>query len=440
MKLSGWAKHPIVNTQLHKPKGIAEILKLIKFKGVIARGNGRSYGDSAIGSYHTIEMSSFNKIISFNEDSGQIIVESGTLLSDIIETFLPKGWFPCVTPGSKFVTVGGMIASDVHGKNHHKVGSFGKFVDWIDIINANGEIVRCSQKENSELFNFTIGGMGLTGIIIKAAIRLKKIKTSWIKQKIIAAENIDKVIEIFESTSNVEYSVAWIDCLQKEKNIGRSLIMLGEHADINDLPIKFQKKPFDYPKKYKIKIPFSFPNWFLNHQAVSLFNKFYFFRNKNKTNEQLVDFDSYFYPLDKIIGWNKIYGKKGFAQFQCVIPISNSKIALNELLLTISKSNCSSFLSVLKKFGTQNSFFSFPFEGYTLALDFPISKKTLNLMTQLDEITLKYKGRFYLTKDSRMSKENFLKSDIRTDDFIKYRKLTGSFDIFNSSQSNRLGI
>ena len=150
MKLSGWAKYPIINTRLHKPKGIAEILNLIKFKGVIARGNGRSYGDSAIGSDHTIEMSNFNKIISFNEDTGQITVESGMLLSDIIETFLPKGWFPCVTPGSKFVTVGGMIASDVHGKNHHKVGSFGKFVDWIDIINANGEIVRCSQKENSE--------------------------------------------------------------------------------------------------------------------------------------------------------------------------------------------------------------------------------------------------------------------------------------------------
>ena len=141
MKLSGWGKHPIINTRLHKPKDIVEILNLIKLKGVIARGNGRSYGDSAIGSDHTIEMSSFNKIISFNEDSGQMIAESGTLLSDIIETFLPKGWFPNVTPGSKFVTLGGMIASDVHGKNHHKVGSFGKFVDWIEIINANGDSI-----------------------------------------------------------------------------------------------------------------------------------------------------------------------------------------------------------------------------------------------------------------------------------------------------------
>ena len=182
--ISGWGGYPRKTANVFYPNKIEQILSEIKNGEIIARGNGRAYGDSAISEKNTINMKNFNNILSFNEDNGTLIVESGVLLEDIIKTFLPKGWFPYVTPGSKYVTVGGMIAADVHGKNHHKDGSFGNFIEWIDLINNEGKINRCSKEENPELFNWTIGGMGLTGIIIKASIKLRLVETCWVKQKI----------------------------------------------------------------------------------------------------------------------------------------------------------------------------------------------------------------------------------------------------------------
>ena len=385
-------------------------------------------------------MKYLNQIISFDDSSGVLVVESGILLNDIINTFLPRGWFPYVTPGSKFITVGGLIAADVHGKNHHKEGSFRNFVEWFEIINPKGEIIKCSKNENINLYEWTIGGMGLTGVIIRAAIKLRPIKTSWIKQKTLVAKNIDETLEIFENNMDATYSVAWINSTQTKDQIGQSLIMLGEHASLEDLKKKDIQNPLKIKIKNKKSIPFYFPNWFLNKQLIKLFNLIYYFLGKITSKEKLIYWDDYFYPLDTILGWNKIYGQKGFVQYQCVIPLEKSKEGLIELLNEVDKSSVSSFLSVLKRFGDQESNFSFPMKGYTIALDFPVNEKTLNLLEKLDRITLKYNGRFYLAKDARMSKEIFKKSDNRIKKFIDFRNKNNFDKKFNSSQSSRLEI
>ncbi len=438
--ISGWGGYLVQEAKVVYPKNIEQILEEIKKSDLIARGNGRAYGDSSINKKNTINMKYFNKIISFDDISGILEVESGILLEDIINTFLPKGWFPYVTPGSKFVTIGGLIAADVHGKNHHKDGSFRNFVEWFELINSKGEIIKCSKKENKDMFEWTIGGMGLTGIIIRAAIKLRPIETCWIKQKTLVANNIDHTLEIFEKNMDATYSVAWINSTNGYNNIGQSLIMLGEHATINDLDKKIMLNPLEIKSKKNKNIPFYFPNWFLNKKLIKLFNSIYFFIGKNTSKEKIVYWDDYFYPLDSITGWNKIYGRKGFVQYQCVIPLENSKKGLVELLTEIHKSKVSSFLSVLKRFGDQKSNFSFPMKGYTIALDFPVNEETLKLLDKLDEITLKYKGRFYLAKDARMKKEVFKKSDKRIEDYINFRNQNNCDKNFKSSQSSRLEL
>ena len=438
--ISGWGGYPIKKAKVVYPKNVKQILDEIKKGDLIARGNGRAYGDSSINQKNTISMKYLNQIISFDDSSGVLVVESGILLNDIINTFLPRGWFPYVTPGSKFITVGGLIAADVHGKNHHKEGSFRNFVEWFEIINPKGEIIKCSKNENINLYEWTIGGMGLTGVIIRAAIKLRPIKTSWIKQKTLVAKNIDETLEIFENNMDATYSVAWINSTQTKDQIGQSLIMLGEHASLEDLKKKDIQNPLKIKIKNKKSIPFYFPNWFLNKQLIKLFNLIYYFLGKITSKEKLIYWDDYFYPLDTILGWNKIYGQKGFVQYQCVIPLEKSKEGLIELLNEVDKSSVSSFLSVLKRFGDQESNFSFPMKGYTIALDFPVNEKTLNLLEKLDRITLKYNGRFYLAKDARMSKEIFKKSDNRIKKFIDFRNKNNFDKKFNSSQSSRLEI
>ena len=440
MKLTGWGRYPVIDGEITTPETLEELLKQIKQGNTIARGNGRSYGDSSISKRNTISMKKFNKMIDFNNQTGLLTVEAGVLLSEVINTFLPNGWFPIVTPGTKYVTIGGMVASDVHGKNHYKEGGFGNYIDSLDLINSDSNIVHCSRKVNSELFNWTIGGMGLTGVILRISFYLRHINSSWIIQKNISSRDIDNTIEIFEKYKDKStYSVAWIDCLSKGKNLGKSVIMLGDHYNNSSLKNLTKKNVLKISKKKKLKIPYVFPSFFLNTFIVKAFNYLYYLINSRKKKDFIVNYDQFFYPLDALIDWNKIYGPKGFAQFQCVIPIENAKCGMRELLNSISKSGAVAFLAVLKRFGNENSFFSFPMEGYSLALDFPINKKSLKLMNQLDEITIKYKGRFYLTKDSRMKKETFQHSEKRFKEFIKFRsfnKLTS----FQSSQSERLGL
>ncbi len=441
MKLSGWGRFPVRETEVKTPRD-EDALRALVMDGtpVIARGNGRSYGDSAIGSDTTIRMRHFDHMLSFDPDSGQLVAEAGVLLGDVITAFLPRGWFPMVTPGTRLITLGGAIAADVHGKNHHLDGSFGTCVDWIDLMGPQGEVQRCSPTQNAELFRWTLGGMGLTGIILRAAIRLRPVETAWIRQTTHPAPDLDAAMALFDENQQASYSVAWIDCLGRGDRLGRSLVMLGEHARLDDLDAKRARSPLDAGHKSKHSVPLDFPGFALNSLTVRAFNTAYYWAGARKAGTQLVDWDTYFYPLDAILNWNRIYGRKGFAQFQCVLPLARSRDGLTALLQAISESGAGSFLAVLKRFGPQQSAFSFPMEGYTLALDFPMKPATLPLLERLDRITLDHGGRFYLAKDSRMGADTLRAADARATGFAEMRKSTGLTEHFTSAQSERLSL
>jgi decaprenylphospho-beta-D-ribofuranose 2-oxidase len=441
MKLSGWGRYPVLEASTHLPRSVEALRQLaVREPSLIARGNGRAYGDSAINTSATVETRHLNRMIAFEPTSGQLVAEAGVLLGDIIEAFLPRGWFLMVTPGTKFVTLGGAIAADVHGKNHHRDGSFRTCVDWIDLMGPDGYIRRCSPQDDATLFDHTLGGMGLTGIILRAAIRLRPVQTAWIRQTTITAPNLKAAMGSFEAAQDATYSVAWIDCLATGGHLGRSLVMLGEHAERTDLSLQQGRAPFNIPLKRKLSVPIDLPAFTLNSLTLQAFNAVYYRAKASKAGSHLVDLDSYFYPLDAILGWNRIYGRKGFAQFQCVLPLERSEAGLTALLLEIAKTGSGSFLAVLKRLGAQQSAFSFPMEGYTLALDFPITSKTLALLARLDQITIAHDGRFYLAKDSRMTSTVLRASDPRTADFQAHRKSNGFTNRFRSAQSERLTL
>ena len=440
MKLSGWGLYPKHEARVRAPRTEAALRAQVAEGNAIARGNGRAYGDSAISKTNTIHMRHFNRMISFDAETGVLVAEAGVLAGDIISSFLPRGWFLSVTPGTKFVTLGGMIAADVHGKNHHIDGSFGSFVDWIDLLGPDGQVTRCSPDENAELFRWTLGGMGLTGVILRAAVRLRAVESGWIRQQLQPTADIDETIDAFEAAGNATYSVAWIDCLSRGAAQGRSLVMLGEHARLEDLPKPRRRRPFETKTKRKLSVPFSPPAFAMNGLTVRAFNALYYWNGTRNAGEGLIDWDSYFYPLDAILNWNRIYGRRGFAQFQCVLPLETSRAGMKELLAAISGARAGSFLAVLKRMGPQQSRFSFPMEGYTLALDFPVNPRTLRLMDRLDEITLAHGGRFYLAKDARMSADTLRQSDPRTEDFLKMRDDMDQRTTFASAQSERLAL
>jgi len=440
MELTGWGRYARADCAVCRPRTAAELAAALGGGPAIARGLGRAYGDSALNARATIDMTGFRHMLGFDEATGLLTVEAGVPLADVIEVFLPRGWFPPVTPGTKYVTVGGMIAADVHGKNHHKHGSFGEFVDWLDLLGPDGALRRCSRQENPELFAFTLGGMGLTGIVLRAAFRLLPVETAWIRLEMRPAPDLAAAMAAFDAAADWTYSVAWIDCLATGGRLGRSLIMLGEHATLAELDGAARADPLRTPGKRKIAVPFDLPGMCLNHWSVRAFNALYYWKGSRAAGRSLVDWDSYFYPLDSILAWNRLYGRRGFAQFQCVIPLAGAADGIAELLRAISRSGQGSFLAVLKRLGRQDSAFSFPTEGYTLALDFPIRRATLALLETLDRITLEHGGRFYLAKDSRMRRETLDRADPRVAGFRAMRDKTGAAGAFASLQSERLSL
>ena len=406
-KVTNWGNFPVVEKEVKSEDSLQKIRDFVKSNNeIIARGNGRCYGDASL-SEHIFSTKRLNKFISFDRLNGIIECESGVLLSDILEVVVPQGYFLYVTPGTKFISVGGAIASDVHGKNHHAEGCFSEYVIEFSLLNENGEVLKCSREENSEKFWSTIGGMGLTGIILSAKFKLKNIETAYIRQESIKAENLDEIFKLFEESEFWTYNVAWIDCLQTGKNIGRSIMMRGEHAFKHQLPKKLQENPLRLKKKFSPTVPFYFPNFVLNNLTVKLFNLLYFNKQRSKEIKNYIDYETFFYPLDAVNDWNKIYGKTGFIQYQMVIPKEKGKEGMKRILETIAKSGNGSFLAVLKLFGKNNpeAYNSFPFEGYTLALDFKVNSKLKNLVEKLDAIVEEFGGRIYLTKDS-MSKSS----------------------------------
>jgi FAD/FMN-containing dehydrogenase len=437
--IANWGNYPVMETD-EKSFSFAEQLSetLQNTDEIIARGNGRCYGDASLAK-NTISTLKFNKILSFDTQNGILECQSGLTLDKILEVIVPKGWFLPVTPGTKFITVGGAVASDVHGKNHHVDGSFSNHVLEMDVLLASGETVTCSAHSNADLFWATCGGMGLTGIITRVKFDLKKVETSYISQKQVKAKNLEEVIQLFEEYKDYTYSVAWIDCLKKGKGFGRSILILGEHAKLEELDAKKKADPLKLPKKKQITFPFTLPSFILNQFTVKAFNFLYYGKNFRKQINKVVSYEPFFYPLDAILHWNRGYGKKGFVQYQFVLPLE-SKQGLIEILKRISDQGLGSFLAVLKVFGKQDDLISFPKEGYTLALDFPVRKGLFEFLDELDTIVLKYGGRIYLSKDARMKSEIFWSSYPNARQFADLiKKFNPEFKI-NSTQAVRLNI
>ena len=396
--LSGWGRYPKTDCRVVPLRGEADAHAALAMGApLIARGNGRAYGDAALQPQGTLDYRPCDRLLDFDAATGTLTCEAGVLLADILTTFMPRGWFPPVTPGTKFVTVGGMVAADVHGKNHHGAGSFGRHVLSLDLLHANGETVTCSATEHSDLFAATCGGMGLTGIILRATFRLIPIATRYIRQTTIRTPTLAATMDAFEQNRAATYSVAWIDCLSGGTARGRGIVTLGEHAAVTDL--KDSAAPLVAKPRRRRTVPFDLPALALNGFSVRAFNALYYRLPRSAQN--IVDYDPFFYPLDALHDWNRIYGKRGFLQYQCVLPLVASRAGMAELLTAIGASGQGSFLAVLKLLGPAAGPLSFPMEGYTLALDFPVRDGVFDLLDRLDAITQAHGGRVYLAKDAR---------------------------------------
>lgn len=430
--LSGWGRFPSVDCKVVTARSEDDVRAAVEASPLIARGNGRAYGDAALNRAMTLDMTGMDRMLSF--DNGVLVAESGVLLGDIIHTFLPRGWFPMVTPGTKYVSLGGAIAADVHGKNHHIDGSFRSCIDWVDLMGPDGVITRVTPPD--DLFQWTVGGMGLTGVIVRAQIRLRAVRTSFITQETQALTSLTDTLAAFEATLDAPYSVAWIDCSDGPHH-GHSLLLLGDHASPDAL--RKRQDPLEVKRGGKLPVPFGAPPFVFRGLWLRALNGIYWRRGAKRAGHKIVDWDSYFYPLDALKNWNRLYGRKGFLQFQCALPMDTATEGLTALMTEIAASRSGSVLSVLKRFGPQSGPFSFPMSGYTLALDFPANERSLALMKRLDTITLAHKGRFYLAKDARMP-EAVAKADARAEAFAAMRVQAGLTAQFTSVQSERLGL
>lgn len=430
--IHGWGRYPIIAARFATAQSNSNAAALIVQSGpIIARGLGRSYGDSAL-STNILDTRTLNHLLHFDQSSGIVNCQAGVSLADLLDVFVPYGWFLPVTPGTCFVTVGGAIASDVHGKNHHIDGCFSSHVLDLKLMLACGDILTCSSNENVELFWATCGGMGLTGIILEARIQLRRISSAQIDETTLKAANIEEALMLFDENAGSTYSVAWIDCLQRGAKLGRSLIMLGEHSSLGDLIAKSRKK---------ITLPIDMPEFLLNRYSIAAFNALYYRRVRTPRQHRVVHYQHFFYPLDSIHHWNRLYGKRGFVQYQFVIPKAAGTAAMRDILERISQSGRGSFLAVLKAFGKGNSnYLSFPCEGYTLALDFKLERGVFELLNELDQRVLDCGGRLYLTKDARMSELTFKQSYPKWEQFQQVRECYGAMHKFTSLQSQRLGL
>ena len=422
----------MVDSETRSFASLSELRRRLDPQGdLIVHAMGRSYGDSAL--HPRVLLSRrFNKILEFNPKTGRVTCEAGVTLAGLMEAFLPRGWFLPVVPGTRFISVGGAIASDVHGKNHHQEGCFSECLEAFSLLLPDGRVVTASPTENRPLFLATCGGMGLTGVILTATLRLRPIPSACIRETVRRCANLREVFGLFEAHQDVPYSVAWIDCLAAGEHLGRSLLMMGAHAEAG---------PLQLPPSRPLSIPLELPSFVLNRYSVAFFNHLYYHSKPDRVAGRLTPLEDFFFPLDRLTHWNRLYGRRGFTQYQLVLPQEASLTGLTKILKRISASGLGSFLGVLKLFGPANdNLLSFPLKGYTLAVDFKIERKLFPFLEALDRLVLDHGGRLYLAKDVRLSGETFRRGYPRWEEFALMRERYGLKAKFNSRQSLRLGV
>jgi FAD/FMN-containing dehydrogenase len=416
-----WGRYPRVeHSQVQSVYWRSEIPDLAHFEQpLLPYAYGRSYGDSCLNEGGvSLDVSHLRRFISFDEEEGILCCEAGVSLAEVLELVVPRGWFIPVSPGTKFVSVGGAIANDVHGKNHHRAGTFGCHVTRFELLRSNGERFVCSPDENSELFRATIGGLGLTGIILWAEFRLQPIVNPFIDMERIQFSSLDEFMQISaETDKQYEYSMSWVDILIGGQALCRGIFMCGNPNQSESRAAQRVRK------QLPLVVPFDFPTFVLNTFTVKTFNELYYHTQLSKRVHKVVPYEAFFYPLDSIHEWNRMYGKRGFLQYQFVVPFEDDFAAMREILGRIRRSGEGSFLTVLKTFGDIQSpgMLSFPRPGITLALDFAYGgKKTLQLLDELDTIVRQSGGAVYPAKDARMSAENFQAFFPKWREFARY--------------------
>lgn len=411
-----WARYPYKEQQAVDLQWRTD--RLPDVPSVLPQGNARSYGDSCMNHGGLVASTRFmRRFMDFDPQTGLLRCEAGLQLVDILNVVEPQGWFLPVTPGTKFVTVGGAIANDVHGKNHHLEGSFGNHVTQFELLRTDGTRRLCSPTENTDWFDATIGGLGLTGLITWAELQLKRVPNSAINLETIKYQDLATFFKLSEeSESTHEYTAAWVDCLASREKLGRGHFLRGNHARIT------QPKPA--AAKLKLAMPIDPPLSLVNSLSLRVFNALYYNRLFQARTFATVHYDPFFYPLDFVHDWNRMYGPKGFLQYQCVVPNETSYDAIREILQRIADANSGSFLVVLKVFGKVPSrgMLSFPRPGATLALDFPYhGNKTMALFDQLDEVVVQAGGAIYPAKDAHMKGEHFRLFYPRHEDFKQFK-------------------
>lgn len=442
--VAGWGNCPVETCHVARPETLARLRELIASgaqPNYIARGLGRAYGDAGLNRDRGVaSIAALDRILSFDPGSGRVDCQGGVSLETIIDRCLPQGWFLPTTPGTRHVSVGGAIAADVHGKNHHLDGSFGNFVQEIDLLIASGEILPCSPTANADLFWATLGGMGLTGVIVRARVQLVRTNSAWCEVTYRRTADLDETLDAFAAAPQYRYSVAWLDCLAARKSLGRAVVMLADDAPTDRLPPELQCRPLARRPAKLRGIPCFLPNGFLNRRVARAFNALYFARHGD--GRRLVDYDRFFYPLDGLRHWNRIYGRRGFVQYQALFPPRTSRRGLIELLEAVADSGQAAFLAVLKASGPATpGLLSFLYPGHTIALDLPNTGENLQrLVRKLDGILLRHQGRVYLAKDALTGREAFAAMYPRLAEFQAVKARLDPNGRFSSSQARRLGI
>jgi decaprenylphospho-beta-D-ribofuranose 2-oxidase len=437
INLTGWGRTSGGAMTACRPERVSELRERVREGpadgGRIAYGAGRAYGDAALNSQGRVILTRrLNRMLAFDGDSGLLETEPGVTFNDLLAVFLPRGWLVPATPGTAFATLGGAVANDIHGKNHDRVGSFGDHLTWIDLMLPSGEIVRTTDSERPELFRATIAGLGLTGVIVGIGLRLMRVPSSAVRVRERRCRDLDAFLAaLAEARQRATYSVGWIDGLAKGRELGRGLLEEAEPATeaVTDTPQRARRVPMDAPGSV------------LNPITIGLFNAAYYRRVPVGGRERIVPYRRFLYPLDAISDWNRIYGRSGFFQFQCVLPDASAPRGIRLLLEEIAGSGRASFLAVLKTLGAEGrGHLSFPMRGYTLALDFPRRGGVEDVLRRLERLTLDHGGRIYLAKDAVLSPEGFRAMYPKLPEFQAVLDAIDPEQRLNSDMARRLKI
>jgi decaprenylphospho-beta-D-ribofuranose 2-oxidase len=430
--LEGWGRRPVVGRE-----ELAHDIEKLTRGAILSRGLGRSYGDASLPARPSDKVAGTrlaDRILAFDPSTGVVRGEAGLSLAELNRVFLPRGWFPPVTPGTKFVTLGGMVASDVHGKNHHRAGCFGAHVRAMRIRLADDSIVECSASRNADLLHATVGGMGLLGHILDVEFGLERIPSAWIRMESERVGGIDAFLDALAAAAGTwPMTMGWIDCLSGGRDLGRGILMAGRWASPDEAPPRPTRPPTSHT------LPIELPDWALNHTTAAAFNAVYYRSHVRRRARRVIAPDPFFYPLDAVLHWNRAYGRRGFTQYQCVLPRAAGAAAVREFLVLLTRLGSASPLCVIKDCGPQGQgLLSFPMEGTSIAVDMPISSEIQRTVDRLNDLVLAAGGRVYLTKDSFTRPEHFRAMEPRLDAFLAARAKWDPHGRLRSALSVRL--